>query len=233
MKTSSIAVSDGCNAPMPESVRKAFELAVRTAWISAQKLTHEKAEAASHARFTAFEKQVEAITAVCTAQAAQLLDLRSKSASDEAEAAAVLSAARGETAEAKQKLVIMTQESAQSVSRTQNIANQVENLKITLRSAQIAAEALSAEIDTRPPGQCAQDDRVENHATEGQRPIDSVSAPARARIDRQRRLRRDEADLIAAAVFLIKTACQYRIGESEAAELDEATSNAQGRVLPL
>ena len=224
MKTSSITISDGCNAPMPESVRKAFELAAHTAWISAQKLIHEKAEAASRSRFTALEKQVEAITAVCTAQAAQLLDLRSKSASDEAKATAALSAARDEASAANRMLATMTEEAAQSVIRTENIARQLEQLKVTLRSTEILVQALCAESDTRPQGQCMPIDRVESLAPDGQRLTNPVAAAARASTERRKRRQRDEAALIDAAVFLIKTAFQYRTVEEEAAELDEPTS---------
>ena len=233
MKKSSITIIDDCNAPMPESGRKAFELAAQTAWISAQKLTREKAEAAAGVKFAALEKQLEAITAAYTAQTAELLDLRSKSTSAEAEGAAALSAAREEAAAASRVLATMTEEAAQSVIRTENIASQLEHLKITLRSTEIAVQALCAESDPRPQGQCAQDDHVENRAPDGQRLTNPVSAEAKASTERRKRRQRDEAALIDAAVFLIKTAFQYRTVEEEVAELDEVTSNAQDPVLPL
>jgi len=217
---------------MPESVRKAFELAAQTAWISAQKLTHEKAEAAG-VKFAALEKQVEATTAAYTAQTAELLNLRSKSTSAEAEAAAALSAAREKAAAANRMLATMTEEAAQAVIRSENIARQLEQLKITMRSTEILVEALCAESDTRPQGQCAPSGCVESRAPDGQRLTNPVSAAARGSTERRKRRQRDEAALIDAAVFLIRTAFQYRTVEEEAAELDEATSNAQDPVLPV
>jgi hypothetical protein len=162
------------------------------------------------------------ITAAYTAQTAELLDLRSKSTSAAAEAAA-----------ANRMLATMTEEAAQSVIRTENIARKLEQLRITLRSTEILVQALCAESDTRPQGQCMPIDRVESLAPDGQRLTNPVAAAARASTERRKRRQRDEAALINAAVFLIKTAFQYRAVEEEAAELGEPTSNAQDPVLPL
>jgi hypothetical protein len=232
MKKPPIIIIDDCNAPMPESVRKAFELAAQTAWISAQKLTHERANAAE-VKVAALEKQAEANTAAYTAQTAEFLELRSKSTSAQSEAAADLSAARGEVAAANRMIATMTEEAAQTAIHIENTAKQLEQLKATLRSIGIAVQALCAESDTRPQGQCGPSDCVESRAPDGQRLTNSVAAVARASTERCKRRQRDEAALIDAAVFLIKTAFQYRTGEEEATELDEPTSNAQDPVLPL
>jgi regulator of extracellular matrix RemA (YlzA/DUF370 family) len=232
MKKSSTTIIDDCNAPMPESVRKAFELAAQTAWISAQKLTHERANAAE-VKVAALEKQAEANTAAYTAQTAEYLELRSKSTSAQSEAAADLSAARGEVAAANRMIATMTEEAAQTAIHIEDAAKQLEHLKATLRSTGIAVQALCAESDPRAPAHCASSDCVGSFAPDGQRLTNPVSAAVKASIERRERRQRDEAALIDAAVFLIKTAFQYRTVEEEAAQVDAETSNAQDPVLPL
>jgi hypothetical protein len=209
MKILPISVNQDCNPPMPESVRKACELAANAAWVSAHKLAHENAQATWREKIAVSEKKLLDVTTVCAAQAAEILDLRAKLADNKAKAAAAASAAQQEAAKASRQFAVMTEEAARAVSRAENVAIHVEKLKITLQAAQITAQTL-AEIHSATQAQDAPRDRVEIPETEDQTVVDPISAARQVGAERGERLQRDEADLIAAATVFIKAVCRFR-----------------------
>jgi hypothetical protein len=203
MKSPKIAANQISNAQMPESVRKAYESAANAAWVAAQKLAHENAEAAWRIEIAASKSHMEGIAAVSAAQAATIVGLRLTLADHEVKAEAAASVAKEEA------------------TRANNVPIQVENL----RSFLLTAQALFAEIDVGQQGQGAQRDRLEKHAPEDEKAVDPIVAAERADVERDGRLPRQEADLIAAATVLIKAACRW------SSELQAASHSAQ--VIPL
>jgi hypothetical protein len=200
-------------AQMPESVRKAYDAAANAAWVEAQKLAHANAEEAWRIQIAASKTQIKEITAVSAAQVATILGLRRTLADYELKAEAAGSVAKEEAERASRELAVVTEEAT----RAKNVAIQVENLRSFLQTAQ----ALFAEIDVGQQGQGAQRDRLEKHAPEDEKAVDPIVAAARVDVERDGRLPRQEADLIAAATVLIKAACRW------SSELQAASHSAQ------
>jgi hypothetical protein len=205
MKSPKIAANQISNAQMPESVRKAYEVAANAAWVAAQKLAHENAEAACRIEIEASKMHMEEITALSAAQVATILSLRLTLADHEVKAEAAASVVKEDAARACRQLAIMSEQAA----RAESVAIQVENLRSILQAAQISAQELSAEIDAGQEGRGAQRNRLEKHAPEDERAVDHVVAAESVDVERDARLPRQEADLIAAATILIKAACRW------------------------
>jgi hypothetical protein len=201
MKSPKIAANQISNAQMPESVRKAYDVAVNAAWVAALKLAHESVWAEWRIEIAASKIHMEEIAAVSAAQAATIVGLRLTLADHEVKAEAAASVAKEEAARASRQFEVMSKEAT----RANNVAIQVEDLRSFLQTAQ----ALFAEIDMGQQGQGAQRDRLEKHAPEDEKAVDPIVAAERVDVERDGRLPRQEADLIAAATVLIKAACRW------------------------
>lgn len=199
--------------PMPDSVRKAHEMAANTAWVSALTLAREPEEALWAAKLAASEKQLSDSAKLCAAQSEELLGLRAKLADIVSKGETAASMAEQEAAKARHQLMEMAEETTRAVSRAERAALQVEKLRMKFQTAQI----LLAEINAELQGPLVPNDPVEIPDSKDEGVLNPVSAAPRIDSEGSERVRWDEADLIAAATVLIKFACRCRVFEAEAA----------------
>lgn len=217
MKTLSKPANRSCNLPMPESVRKAYEVAANTAWISAQTLADEKAEAAWREKLAVSEQHALETARMCAAQTTDILSLRTELASEKARAAVASSIAEQEATKLNQQIAVLTEDSERAVIRAAKVSSQLEALQVNLQAVQISARTTPSEINSEPQTPDARQDRLELPATDNRVAVDPISVAQRGSAEQSEHLRREEADLIAAATMLIKAVCRCRVFQIESA----------------
>jgi hypothetical protein len=205
MKTKK-TVTLGSNPPMPESMRKAYELAAHAAWICAQT----EAEAIWREKLEILDRQALAAAQLCAAQTAEILDLRKMLASSEAKAETASSIAQEETAKASLRIAVLTDAARRAAANAANISTQLEGLMINLRpTSASSAQTPSAEIHSEPGTPDPPHDLVQRPATEDTGGVGPTSATPRATAERRAALLREESELLAAAAVLIKAICRF------------------------
>jgi hypothetical protein len=209
MKSSKIAVNQINNVQMPEAVRNAFEVAVNVTWVTAQKMAHKNAEAASRLEIAAFKNRMEEMAAANAVQAETILDLRRKIADDAVKGEAADSAAREAATMAGRELAAMTDKAARAVYLAEKTAAQFENWRSRWRTIQISVQALFAEIDAGQQEHGVQCERLDICPSEDERGIQPIVAAKGVCTEGDGRFQREEADCIAAAIVLFKAAARY------------------------
>jgi hypothetical protein len=205
MKTKK-TVALGSNPPMPESMRKAYELAAHAAWICAQT----EAEAIWREKLDILDKQALEAARLCAAQNAEILDLRKMLASSEAKAETASSIAQEETANASLRIAVLTDAARRASAHAENISTQLEGLMINLRpTSASSAQTPAAEIRSEPGTPDQPHDLVQRPATEDTGGAGPTSATPRATVERRAALLREESELLAAAAVLIKAMCRF------------------------
>jgi hypothetical protein len=131
---------------MPDFVRMAYETAAKAAWVSAQEVANEKAEADWQTRSAISEKRLDEMTAACAAHAAEAIALRAKLIDAEAKATAATSATQDYAANVRRRLKEMTVEAQRALQSAELIASHAANLEIALDAVPTAAEQFPAEI---------------------------------------------------------------------------------------
>jgi hypothetical protein len=90
-------------------------------------------------------------------------------------------------------------------------------LRVNLQAVQISARTPPSEINSEPQTPDAPQDRLELPATDDRAAVDPISVAQRGSAEQSEHLRREEADLIAAATMLIKAVCRCRVFPIESA----------------
>jgi hypothetical protein len=205
MKTKK-TVTLGSNPPMPESLRKAYELAAHAAWICAQT----EAEAIWREKLEILDTQALEAAQLCAAQTAEILDLRKMLTSSESKAETASSIAREEIAKASLRIAVLTDAARRAAANAVHISTQLESLMINLRPTSASpAQTPSAEIHSEPETPDPSHDLEQRPATEDTGGVGSTSATPRATAERRAALLRDESELLAAAAVLIKAMCRF------------------------
>jgi predicted nucleic acid-binding Zn-ribbon protein len=207
MKTPKKFVSLGSNPTMPESVRKAYELAATEAWICANTLAADLWQK----KIELLTRQVAEADQICAAQTADILDLRKKLASSEANAETASSLAKEESSKANLQIATLSDAAQRAAVNAANISTQLEDLMINLQPTEASsAKAPPAEIQASPetPDDPPQD-HVQQSATEDTGDVTPISTTRRAAAERGVGLLQGESELLAAAAVLIKAICRF------------------------
>jgi hypothetical protein len=211
------------HAPMPKSVKRAYERAAGEAWILALTVARESFEATSRERAAAAEAQLKEIRAVCSAQAAELVDIRLRFVEHERKAEAELLKAQKEAAEANRRLAVQTDDSMRAATRAAKITSQFAALKTSLQTAQNIGQSLFDAIGGQETDTALPHAPQENLVVEDQRMTNRPSVHERSRAPQRGALELNEPALIAAATLFIKTVCRGRVSS-----IDLATQSATG-----
>jgi hypothetical protein len=197
---------------MPDSVRKAYEIAANTSWVSALTAASEKEEAMWAARLVASEKQSSDITKLCAAQTNELLCLRAKFADSVKMAETAAAVGEQEAAKARRQLVEMAEVTMRAVSRAERAELQVAKLRNQFKAGQILFANINVELERS----LASNDPVETRDSADDKVLNHIAAARRSHSEGSEHFRPVEADLIAAATVLIKFAFGFRDCEAEA-----------------
>lgn len=207
MKTSKKAVALEANPPMPESLRKAFELAATEAWICANTV----AEASWRENLAFLEKQVMEAEQVRATLAAEIVDLRKKLASSEAKADTAASLAKEELSKASLQISTLTDAARRAEANAANISSQLEDLMTNLRPTAASSEqSPPTEINFGPETRDPPHDHMQRSVTEDTGSGGPTAATPRADAERRAALQQEESELVAAAAVLIKAICKFR-----------------------
>ena len=207
MKTSKKSVTPDANPPMPESMRKALELAATEAWICANTL----AEAIWREKLAWLEHQLKEAEQIRAALASDNLDLQKKLASSEAKAETAASLAKDESSKASLQISTLTDAARRAADNAANISRQLEDLMTNLRPIPRSSEqAPPAEIIFGPETPNPPHNHVQRSATEDTGSGAPTAATLRAAAERRAASQQEEAELLAAAAVLIKAICRFR-----------------------
>jgi hypothetical protein len=205
------------HAPIPKSVKRAYERAAGEAWILALTVARESFEATSRERDAAEETQLKEIRTVCSAQAAELVDIRIRFVEHERKAEAELLKAQKETAEANRRLAVQTDDSMRAATRVATITSQFAALKTSLQTAQDIGQSLFDALGGRKPDTELPHARQENLVVEDLRMTNSPFVHECSHAPPHGGPQLNEPALIAAATLFIKTVCR---GQVSSAHLD-------------
>lgn len=196
--------------PMPESVRKRYEVDASAAWILAQTLGYDEAQAVGREKLSVSEQQGLKSAEVCATQATEILNLRTELATEKSSAAAALSLAAQENAKLNQHIAVLTDNNKRAEIREANVSIQLAALKVHLRAALFSAETPPSENNSDPQPSDLPRRRVELPVADPLVIVGPISPPPRDGAEEREHLEREESDLIAAATMLIKAMCRRR-----------------------
>jgi hypothetical protein len=206
---------------MPDSVRMAYETAAKAAWVSAQEVANEKAEAAWQTRSAISQKRLEEMTAACAAQAEEAISLRAKLIDVEAKAAAATSATQYYAANVRRRLKEITVEAQRALQSAELVASHAANLEIALDAAPTAAELFPAEINVPQTARIAACYREGEHSTGGETTTSPTPAAVPLSPDSSDNSRLKPDDVIAATRIILTAASRLQaIGVFAAAYQD-------------
>jgi hypothetical protein len=207
---------------MPDSVRMAYETAAKAAWVSAQEVANEKAEATWRTRSAISEKRLDEMTVACAAHAAEAISLRAKLIDAEAKAAAATSATQDYAANVRRRLKEMTVEAQRALHSAELVASHAANLEIALDAVPTPAKLYPAEINVPHTAPIAACDREVEQSTGGATttsPTPAAAVPHSPDSSDNTRLKPD--DVIAATRIILTAASRLQaIGAFAAASQD-------------
>ena len=211
---------------VPDRVQQASQSALSALWTEAQELANEALHVAQTAwdaeRAEAEKLRVELSSAFET-QGAELEALRLKLAEVEKEASAAAAAERSRM-ESAQQVVALTDQAHTASARAQEIEKRAEDLKTALMAARASEQRLTAELEAERRQHGATREQSNAVSTELMTVKARAEAQAGVQLEQAERLKRVEADLVAArgaAATAREEVAQLR-GQAEALQAQHA-----------
>ncbi len=212
---------------VPERVSQASAAALSTLWGEAQELANESlnvAQAAWDAERAEAEKLRVELSSAFEAQGAELEAVKIKLAEVEKIASAAAAEAEIETGAFRQQVNVLTDQAHTAMARVQEIEKRAEDLKAALSSAQGSVQRLTAELEAERGQHQVTRGRVESLNTELVTVKARAEAQAGVQADQLERLKRVEAELVAArsAASAAREEAAKLAGQAEALRAQQA-----------